>query len=203
LSRIFRLRQLFFAVLTILLFSNVYAKDNLILCNNSIVNSRAIGEIEKIGTELKEKSGISAYICVKKSIGHEKIKKFERNLTKNIKGSYILLTLALKQQKVDITTSQDIKNLIDIDAILSPFTGTIIPILTSRKTKDKYSAAVLNGYADITDRVAGKLKIKLKSGIGDTNRILIDILRIIIYGSFLYFIIVYSVKKYRYRKKRK
>ncbi len=202
-SRIFRLRQLFFAVLTILLFSNVYAKDNLILCNNSIVNSRAIGEIEKIGTELKEKSGISAYICIKKSIGHEKIKIFEKNLTKNIKGSYILLTLALKQQKVDITTSQDIKNLIDIDAILSPFTGTIIPILTSRKTKDKYSAAVLNGYADITDRVASKLKIKLKSGIGDTNRILVDILRIIIYGSFLYFIIVYSVKKYRYRKKRK
>ena len=86
---------------------------------------------------------------------------------------------------------------------MSPFTGTIIPILTSRKTKDKYSAAVLNGYADITDRVASKLKIKLKSGIGDTNRILVDILRIIIYGSFLYFIIVYSVKKYRYRKKRK
>jgi len=203
LSRIFRLRQLFFAVLTILLFSNVYAKDNLILCNNSIVNSRAIGEIEKIGTELKEKSGISAYICIKKSIGHEKIKIFEKNLTKNIKGSYILLTLALKQQKVDITTSQDIKKLIDIDAILSPFTGTIIPILTSRKTKDKYSAAVLNGYADITDRVASKLNIKLKSGIGDTNRILVDILRIIIYGSFLYFIIVYSVKKYKYRKKRK
>lgn len=202
-SRIFRLRQLFFAVLTILLFSNVYAKDNLILCNNSIVNSRAIGEIEKIGTELKEKSGISAYICIKKSIGHEKIKIFEKNLTKNIKGSYILLTLALKQQKVDITTSQDIKKLIDIDAILSPFTGTIIPILTSRKTKDKYSAAVLNGYADITDRVASKLNIKLKSGIGDTNRILVDILRIIIYGSFLYFIIVYSVKKYKYRKKRK
>ncbi len=202
-SRTFRLRQLFFAVLTILSFSNVYAKDNLILCNNSIVNSRAIGEIEKIGTELKEKSGISAYICIKKSIGHERIKIFEKNLTKNIKGSYILLTLALKQQKVDITTSQDIKNLIDIDAILSPFTGTIIPILTSRKTKDKYSAAVLNGYADITDRVASKLKIKLKSGIGDTNRILVDILRIIIYGSFLYFIIVYSVKKYRYRKKRK
>jgi len=167
------------------------------------VNSRAIGEIEKIGTELKEKSGISAYICIKKSIGHEKIKIFEKNLTKNIKGSYILLTLALKQQKVDITTSQDIKKLIDIDAILSPFTGTIIPILTSRKTKDKYSAAVLNGYADITDRVASKLNIKLKSGIGDTNRILVDILRIIIYGSFLYFIIVYSVKKYKYRKKRK
>ncbi len=202
-SRTFRLRQLLFAVLTISLFSNVYAKDNLILCNDSIVNSRAIGEIEKIGTELKEKSGISAYVCIKKSIGHEKIKIFEKNLTKNIKGSYILLTLALKQQKVDITTSQDIKNLIDIDAILSPFTGTIIPILTSRKTKDKYSAAVLNGYADITDRVASKLKIKLKSGIGDTNRILVDILRIIIYGSFLYFIIVYSVKKYRYRKKRK
>ncbi len=178
------------------------AKDDLILCNDGIINSRAIGEINKIGTEVKEKTGISIYLCAKKSLEGQKIKLFEKKLTSKIKKPFIVLTLSVKDQKVDIATSKNTKNLIDINSILSPFTGTIIPILTSRKAKDKYSAAMLNGYADIADRVAGKLKIKLKSSIGDTNRILVDILRIIIYGSFLYFVIMYTRKKFIMKKKR-
>lgn len=200
-STIYRLGCFFF-ILILFFHSNLIAKDNLILCNDGVVNSRAIGEINKIGTEIKEKTGISIYLCVKKSIKDQKIKLFEKELTLKIKKPYIILTLAVKDQKVDIATSKNTKNLIDIDSVLSPFTGTIIPILTSRKTKDKYSAAMLNGYADIADRVAGKKNIKLNSSIGDTNRILVDILRIIIYSAFLYFIVMYARKKYIMKKKR-
>ncbi len=172
----------------------------LVICNDNIVNKRAVKEIEKIGNEVREKTGISIYLCVKKSINAQKIKVFEKNLSKKLSKPFILLTLSLKEQKVDIYPSSKSKGLIDIDAILSPFTGTIIPILTSKKGEDKYSAAMLNGYADIADRVAKKIGIRLNSSIGNTNRILVDILRVIIYGSFLYFVIMYIRKKYFYKK---
>ena len=180
----------------------LYSQNSLILCNDGLVNKRAIGEIVKIGTEVKEKTGISLYLCVKKSINNQKIKLFEKNLAKKLNKPFILLTMASNEQKVDIITSPQTSKLIDVDSILSPFSGTIIPILTEKKGEDKYSAAMLNGYADIADRVTKKLDIKLNSSIGDTNRILIDILRIIIYGSFLYFTIVYIKRKYftRYEK---
>ncbi len=190
------------ATLVLLFTLTLYANNDLIQCNDGLVNKRAIGEIVKIGTEVKEKSGISLYLCVKKSIDNQKIKLFEKNLTKKLNKPFILLTMAATEQKVDIMTSPQTTKLIDVNSILSPFSGTIIPILTEKKGKDKYSAAMLNGYADIADRVSSKLGIKLKSSIGDTNRILIDILRIIIYGSFLYFTIVYIKRKYftKYKK---
>jgi len=179
------------------------ATKSLVLCNDdNIVNPRAIKEIEKIGNELKAKSDISIFLCVKKDINNQKIKSFEKNLLKGYKKPYILLTLSKAEKKVDIATSSDVKKYIDIDEVLSPFSGTIIPILTERKGKDKYSAAMLNGYADIADRVAKALGIKLKSSIGNTNRILINILRVIIYGSFLYFVVFYIKRKYFTKKKR-
>jgi len=192
----------YFIALFILFISSLNAKG-LVICNdNNIVNPRAIKEIEKIGDELKQKSGISILLCVKKSINGEKIKSFEKRLVKKITYPYILLTLSKDDKKVDIITSQDTAKYIDINSILSPFSGTIIPILTEKKGKDKYSAAMLNGYADIADRVAKALGIKLKSSIGNTNRILINILRVIIYGSFLYFVVFYIKRKYFTKKKR-
>ncbi len=192
-----------FATLIIFFNSYLFAKSDLILCNdNGIVNNRAIGEIAKLGDELRAKSGISVYLCVEKSIKNKKIKDFEKSLIPKMRKPYILLAMAVNNQKVDIQTSAYTKKLIDVDSVLSPFNGTIIPILTTRKNKDKYSAAMLNGYADITDRVAGNLNIKLKSSIGNTNRILVDILRIIVYGSFLYFTVMYIRKKYIMKKKK-
>ncbi len=183
-------------------FGSLYASSNLIICNDGLINQRAIGEIIKIGTEVKEKTGISLYLCAKKSINNQKIKDFEKRLISKLNKPFILLTMASNEQKVDIITSPQTAKLIDIDEILSPFTGTIIPILTSKKGVDKYSAAMLNGYADIADRVANKLNIKLNTSVGNTNRILVNILRVIIYGSFLYFVIMYIRKKILYKKRK-
>jgi len=192
------------ATLFILLFlANAHCKSDLIVCDDgSLVGDRAIGEIVKIGTEVKEKTGVSIYLCVKKSINNQKIKLFEQKLTTKLKKPFILLTMAKKEQKVDIMTSPKASKLLDIDEVLSPFHGTIIPILTSRKSKDKYSAAMLNGYADIADRVSQKVGVKLDSSIGNTNRVLFNIVRILVYGSILYFIIMYIRKKILLRKRK-
>ena len=196
-------RWLYATFIFLSIISSLEANNNLILCNdNNIIKNKAIDEIKKIGSEVKEKTGIAIYLCVKESINNQKIKAFEKKLALKLKNPYILLTLAKDEQKVDIITSPKTAKMVDTDEILSPFSGTIIPILTSRKGVDKYSAAILNGYADIADKIADKLGIKLQNSLGNTNRILINILRIIVYGSFLYFIIMYIRKKLIYKKRK-
>lgn len=200
--RKFSRRWLLATFILISIFAKLEANTSLVICNDGLVNDRAVGEIEKIGNEVKNKTGISIYLCAKKSIDNQKIKIFEKKLSKKLNKPFILLAMAANEQKVDIMTSPQTKDLIDVDDILSPFSGTIIPILTERKGEDKYSAAMLNGYADIADRVADKIGVKLSSSVGNTNRILINILRIIVYGSFLYFVIMYTRKKILAKKKK-
>ncbi len=91
--------------------------------------------------------------------------------------------------------------LIDKEAVLSPYpgTGSILPILATNKG-DIYNAAILNGYADIVDRVAKSLGLQLEHSIGNANRDTINILRILIYG-FICFALLYYAQRRIKRKK--
>jgi len=89
----------------------------------------------------------------------------------------------------------------DKEAVLSPFSGTIIPLLVAKNKKDdKYTAALFNGYADIADQVADSYNVELASSIGNTNRNIINLLRFVIYTSILIALAVYIVKKIKRRK---
>ena len=107
------------------------------------------------------------------------------------------------EHKIQIYNSQDTQNLFDKDQILSPMPnrGSIIPILVNHKRDANMTgiinAAILNGYADIADQVAKSQGIELETSIGDTNRIFINTLRYIFYGTlaFAIFMYFYSRKK--------
>ena len=76
-----------------------------------------------------------------------------------------------------------------------------MPILASNKGKDIYNAAILNGYADITERIARYFNIKLENSIGNANRDTLNVLRIGIYGFLCIAALYYvqrKVKKRRY-----
>ncbi len=60
------------------------------------------------------------------------------------------------------------------------------------------SAALLNGYADLSERIAKSKNIELENALGNTNRDLISFLNISIFG-FLFMVI----GRYLYRKGKK
>lgn len=171
---------------TLFLFSFVSSacEASVFIKNENIIDKRAVEKIEIIGKELKDKTGITTHIVAIKSLNNTPLVVYEENLTKNFKPPYILLSISQQDHQVDIKASKDTLDKFDRDGILSPYPwdGTILPILASKKGNDKYSAAILNGYADIADQVASSYNIELKSSIGSSNKVVIGIIKVIFYA---------------------
>ncbi len=157
--------------------------------NEDVILQKTVGKIEQMANELYKKTGIKAYLIAKKSLEGKSIVEFEKEFAKKIKPPFVLLTLSLNDKKVDIYASAGVKKLFDKEAILSPYPweGSIIPLLTGKKKNVSVSAALLNGYADLVERIAKNRGIKLQSGIGNTNKELISLLNISIFG-FLFIV---------------
>ncbi len=177
----------------------LFAAQNFILLNDGILPDKTINKINEIGNELYKKSGVGVYVAVVKRMPTKKITDFEKNLTKQLKSPYVLLTLSIKDHKVDIVNSKGLKNKFDKESILSPlpWKGTIIPILTSHSKNPKAAieAAILNGYADIAEQIADSYGIDLKSAIGSVNKNIYYWLRVLFYS-----IIALVIAKYLFRR---
>ena len=173
--------------------------SQLVIRNDNIVGERAIQKIEAMGNELFNKTGVSIYLSAVETLGETNIITYEKDIVKVLQSPYILLTLVVKEQKVDIFFSKDLKEKFDKDSVLSPYPwkGTIIPLLSVKKNEDKYSAAMLNGYADIVEQVANSYDVSLDSAIGSTNKSLLGYMRALFYLTITLVFGVYMYKKIR------
>lgn len=179
--------------------------------NASVIDSANIlsEEVElklnEIGAELFAKTGVNLDIVTvahsTKSL-HSLVDPYISKATK----PYAILAIMPKDSdssgKVDIFASNDVLMLFDKDAVLSPYPerGSIIPILVAKNAKDIYNAAMLNGYADIAERIAKTKGVELKTSIGNTNRDILNLLRYGIYGFLFGLIGLYFYKKSRARQ---
>ncbi|HEB9289333.1 TPA: hypothetical protein RZK14_001232 [Campylobacter coli] len=168
-----------------------------VVFNENVLNQKVVDEINLIGKELQEKSGIFAGVAVGDKSDFQTL----LDLHKQLPQSYVLLVLSKNSHKVDIIGSKGALTLIDKEAVLSPYpgTGSILPILATNKG-DIYNAAILNGYGDIVDRLTQARGIELQHSIGNANRDTINILRILIYG-FICFALLYYAQRRMKRKK--
>ena len=178
------------------------ANAGFVLQNEEIVGERAVQKIESMGGELFSKSGVSVYLVAIESTGDKDIVTFEKEASKKLNAPFVLLTLTKKEQKVDIISSDKLKNRFDKEQILSayPWKGTIIPLLSVKKDEDKYSAAILNGYADIIEQVAKSYNITLESAIGSTNKTTIGYIRALFYGVIFLVLGIFVYRRMNARK---
>lgn len=185
----------FLAIFLFLLPLKVFALD-FVVFNENILSSKVQNELNLIGQELYDKTGIFLAVAVGDKTSFETLVKMQENLPK----PYVLLALSKDSHKVDILGNEALA-FFDKKAVLSPYpnTGTILPILASNKG-DIYNAAILNGYADIADRIAKYFNIRLEHSIGNANRDTINILRILVYG-FICFALLYYVQRKMKRKR--
>ena len=186
-----------FLFVTAILQAKFIHKDELIKIDNFS------SQVETIGQELFEKTGISLYMINIKAIENEMLIQTEQRIAQELQEPFILLSLSIgkaEQGKVDIYASNQMQTKFDRDQVLSPYpwSGTIIPIITSKKKgnpKEKYGAAMLNGYADIAEQVAYSYGVELKSALGNSNKITINIFRAIFYS-----VLILAFSYWIYRK---
>ncbi|MDR0580249.1 MAG: hypothetical protein LBG21_06570 [Campylobacteraceae bacterium] len=183
--------------------------ENYVLNNeNDIIGQRVVKKINEMGKELFEKDGISVYVSLSESIGDTSIKDYIDILAKEIKTPYVLLIMVSEDKIIDIISSDEaIGKKFNKEQILSPipYYGTIKPILTIKKDLDSFSAATLNGYADIVEQIAESDNLKLESALGNGNKDTLYYVRAIVYTMFAValFVYIYTRIKYYYVKKKK
>jgi len=184
-------------------------------------------EVEKIGSELYQKTGISLRLLMLKELPDGmSIVKYEQELIKEFNEPTILLTFSEMNSKVDILASESsLYEYFDKRQVLSPISspvqafiiavatldfsdmssgGTILPLL-SQKTKKgevlgKYSGSMFNGYADIAEQIAESKNIVLENAVGNTNQNSILFLKVLFYGTIIYAIVLYIKRRLYIRK---
>lgn len=183
------LKGVFYALITLscTLFAQPY-----VINNDKILNEQVSLKLEQIGLELEEKTGIRLILGAYENL--DNINQTFENL--NLKSPYVFLMLEKMHKNIEIFADNDSLKLFDKEQVLSPFpeSGTILPILVESKGKDVYNAALLNGYADIAEQIARSKGIVLESGLGNTNKNMINFFRILFYASIV-FVVGYLIFK--------
>ena len=154
--------------LLLFLYTNSFAQ-NYIINDGNLIDIRAKNKIIEIGNEVKERLGVNIYVYTVENLGLETnistkdkieyIKVHEENIIKNLETPYVLMTLSLEDTHVNLYTSDNIKKIIDKNDILDDY---VVPLLASKdknSTASKVSAAILNGYAAIADKLADQKNI--------------------------------------------
>lgn len=171
--------------------------QNSIVFNENVLSQKVENEIALIGEELYEKTGIFLGVALGDKTKFEDLVQKQNALPK----SYVLLVLSKASHKVDIVGSKGALALINKEEVLSPYSGvgSILPILATNKG-DIYNAAVLNGYADIAERLAKARGVSLRHSIGNANRDTLNILRILIYGFICFALLYYAQRRMKRRR---
>lgn len=182
----------FALIFIILLWQNFAWGANFVINDDEILSQKVSQKLNEIGSELYRKSGINLVVGVYKDGELEALFK-EQNLS----SPFAFLALIRDKKKVEIFSDSKTSELFNKEQILSPNpeSGTIIPILVSKNGKDIYNAAILNGYADIAEQIAGSLNLSLESGIGSSNKTTLNFLRIFIYALIGLFVVIIFYKK--------
>ena len=90
----------------------------------------------------------------------EFIRKNENQLVSTLEQPYVLLTIAVEETHVNLFFSDSLKEVLDKNDILD---GYVVPLLASNDKNTlfaKVSAATLNGYAAIADKIADSKEIE-------------------------------------------
>lgn len=204
-KNIFNLKAGVILSLLLFLISNLNANTNhpYILSDDGLIDARAMQKIYEIGNEAQEKLGSKIYLYAKKDYGFddkdslkkriELIKEYEKNIIKNLTGSYVLMTMSVDQTHVNLIVSDDLKQIVDKNDVLN---GYVVPLLASKdknKLLSKTSAAMLNGYAQIADSIAESKGLKLESSIGSQGKTAGTIWKV-----FMYFLVLGGLLLYTY-----
>ncbi len=159
-----------------------------------------------MGQELYAKTNWSAYLVVIEDINNsapsdrEKLFAYEKEIIPALQEPYVLMVLAIKQQKVHITGSEGFGEMFDPIEVLEE---SVYPLLGSKIKGDdrqKYLAVTLNGYGEIVDKIAQHYNVSLENSIGDTNKNTINFLRVLFYAILVGALGIYVYR--RYLKKR-
>lgn len=155
-------------ILWIGLISAPLFSQNFVLQNQGeILNPKSIDFIEKLSSELSEKTGVALYVAVRDELVGENAKEarvaWKEEILSHLKAPYGVIFFVKSHKKIDIVLNPEIKG-IDSSEIITEY---MVPILMQEKglPNPKVSASILNGYAQLADEIAESKKVSLENNL--------------------------------------
>ena len=219
--------------LSIIIFCQVEASAEYLYKDEIIHNPKFTKNIEVLGSELFEKTGIALKLVMLKELPKKQtIREYETVLLSEFSKPTIVLMFSQLDKNVDIWVTDPVlykyfnkkqvlspvaspvqaffmsllfaRSWDDIKELMSSSGGTILPLLGNKvkgSQLGKYSAAMFNGYLDISMQVADAKGVVLKNGISKSSEYPLLIVKTLFYGFILYALFLYIYKKFSKRGK--
>ena len=167
------------------------------ILKNDLLKLEAVQLIEKMGTELRDKTGVHAYLIATNEHFPERynlvahVKKYEENISK----PYVLFvfapyaTITKKSEargRIGIIPSSDsVRDMYNYDDVRDAGIN-IVAIKDSNTPEDKYNIGILQAYSELADNIAAAKNVTLENTIDDEMGTMVMILRILVYtGTFV------------------
>ncbi len=170
------------------------------LINDYIISPKAGEQIEKIGKELAEKTGINAYVIaitdkIKRTTNlYEYIKRYESKLDK----PYVVLFFAPNSHRIGLLASDDeIKKMYDPKEV-KYYAIEIISAEDSNSVQSKYDVGVVQSYSELADEIARANGKEMITTIKDQTRWIIKLIKwVVLLGSLIVLWVYFGHPLYR------
>ena len=170
------------------------------LINDHLISPKAGDVIEKIGTELADKTGIHAYVIAsndrlaKRSNLYEYVKKYRKELSK----PWIAILFLPNNKRLGILVSdKGLKGLYD-DGEVKKYAIEILGSADSNSQQSKYDVAMVQAYSELADEIAAKKGVALENTIKSEGRWVITLITWMVYlGAVLVFWVYFGRPIYR------
>ena len=165
------------------------------LFNDHLISPKSADLIEKIGSELYNKTKINAYVItthdeIQRGVSiYEYIKKYESSLSK----PYVAIVFAPNSKRIHVIASnKELLNGLDKNKILD-YAINIIASKDKNSLQSKYDLGIVQAYSELADEIAKTKAIILKNTIKESGRWVIKLLNIIVIGGSLIIFWIYFI----------
>jgi len=174
------------------------------LFNDHLVSPKASDYIEKMGSELKEKTSVNAYLFTT----NDKIKRgvsvydFIKRYKDSVSEPYVGIVFAPNSQRIHVVaSSKELLSKLDKGEILDSAID-VFAVKDSNTKQSKFDLGLVQAYSELADQVAKTKSVKLDSTIKAGGGWVLKIVNSLILVGSLIVIWLYFIAPY-FRKKRK
>jgi len=173
------------ALLMLLILNILNAKS---LLNDHLISPKAADVIEKMGVELKNKTGINGYLIatndeIKRGESvYEYVSKYKSSISK----PFVAIVFAPNSKRIHlISEPKELKDKLDEGEILD-YAIKVIASKDSNSLQSKYDVGLVQAFSEMADEIAKTKGVKLDSTIKNSGGWLLKIINsLIIIGSLI------------------
>jgi len=182
------------------------------LLRNDLLKLEAVQLIDAMGTELKDKTGINAYVIATNEHFPERFNlvEYSKQYEANVAKPYVLFifapyaTITKRSESRGrvgiIPSSDDVKDLYDYDDVRDAGIN-IVAMKDSNTDEDKFNIGILQAYSVLADNIASSKGVKLEKTIPDEMGTMVTILRILIYTGTAVLLWIFVIRPFLMRRK--